>query len=326
MYRRIMVPLDGSSFGDYALPAAVALARRTGAMLDLVHVHRPLGAQANYSADPGFEHVTELYRDLDAVVSGAEHDRMRKVADELRRTHAVDVMTIVLYGDDIAATLFEHAAESSIDFVIMSSHGQGGTRPFGVGSVASRLVRDMEVPVLVMRPDSDAPNTPDVPAFRHVLVPLDGSPRSEDVIPAARELAYPFASDVTLLQVVQHGLWPINVIEVQQLDVHRKERAHRYLSAVADRIRGLWADPGLAVAAHESVPDAILQAADGVGADLVAMATHGRAGLSRLVMGSVAAEVLRSTRLPLLLFGPAAADRRRAEHEAAERAIEAFSI
>lgn len=325
MYRRIMVPLDGSCFGDYALPAAAALARRTGGMLDLVHVHRPLGALGNYDADPGFEHLTELYRDLDAVVSGAEHERMRRVADELRRAHAVDVMTIVLQGDDVAATLREHALESSIDFVVMSSHGQGGVRPFGVGSVASRLVHDMAVPVLVMRPDSDSPAMPAAPAFRQVLVPLDGSRRSEEVLPAARELAYPFGSDVTLLQVIEHGLWPMNVIELQQRDVDRKEAARAYLEGVGERMRDMWAEPSLAVAAHGSVAQGILDAAEGTGADLIALATHGRAGLSRLVMGSVAAELLRATHLPLLLFGPAAATRLHANQEVAERAIQALT-
>jgi nucleotide-binding universal stress UspA family protein len=214
-----------------------------------------------------------------------------------------------------------HARETGVDFVVMTTHGRSGGRAFGVGSVASDLVHNLDVPILVMRPGVDSPAQPLEPGFRHVLVPLDGSERSEEVLPAARELAYPFGSSVTLLRVIEHGLWPMNVLELQVQDALLKHDAHRYLDGVAERIAPLWVQPSVAVTTHESIARGILDAAENVGADLIAMATHARTGVSRMVLGSVADEVLRSTRLPLLLFGPAAVARHHAEVVAAERAV-----
>ena len=328
MYRRIMVPLDGSSFGDYALPAAAELARRTGAVLDLVHVHR------YRESDPDgegltpyqFEHVVEADQEQDGVEWAHELTRLNELADGLRRAQAIQVFAQVLHGGHVARALLTHARETGVDFVVMTTHGHGGLRPFGVGSVASHLVHHLDVPILVMRPSSEAPDMPIAPSFQHVLVPLDGTDRSEEVLPAARELAYPFGSSVTLLRVIEHGVWPINVLEVQVQDVKRKDDARAYLDDVARRISPMWVTPTIAITTNESAAAGILDASEDTGADLIAMATHGRTGVSRMVLGSVADEVLRSTRLPLLLFGPAAVTRSHAIAEATERAIEAFSI
>lgn len=313
MYGRIMVPLDGSAFGEYALPAATELARRSGASLELVHVHRhrEYGADLEGITPYRYEHVTELEDRLDGDAWSDELARMNTLAEGLR-AQGMDVVVRLLHDGSVARTLAQHARENGIDFVVMTTHGRSGARSFGAGSVALSLVHDLEVPVLVLRPDGDAPARPGAPSFRHVLIPLDGTPRSEDVLPAARELAYPFGSGATLLRVIEHGLWPMNVIEVQVEDVHRKAAAHVYLDRVAQTVAPGWTRPDVAVTTHRSVAQGILEAAEQVGADLIAIATHGRTGMARMMMGSVAAEVLHDTRLPLLLFGPAASSRRHA--------------
>ena len=328
MFRRIMVPLDGSPFGDYVLPTAATLARHTGATLDLVHVHQFHETRGNEEGltPYRYEHVAELERAIDGLEWQAEAERLDGIATALRRRESVPVSIQVLHGGNVARALLDHAREAAIDFVVMATHGPRSDSPFTVGSVASRLVHELEMPLLLLRPDSDLPVAPPSPSFQHVLVPLDGSPRSEEVLPAARALAYPFASSVTLLRVIEHGIWPVNALEVQLGDGHRKDAARAYLGDVAERITATWVPPTVAVTTHESVARGILESADTVGADLIAMATHGRTGVSRLVLGSVASEVLRATRIPLLLFGPAAVARAHADIEATGRAIDAFSI
>lgn len=300
MYRHIMVPVDGSAFSACALPAAAALARRTGALLELVLVRD--GARGG---DPWLE----------------------ASAERLRATAGVDAFAAQLLPEgSVARTLVEHARRAGVDFVVMTTHGLGGGRPGTLGTVAQHLVHELAMPILLLRPDGVTPATPEAPLFRHVLVPLDGTARSEDVLDAARELAYPFASSVTLLSVIEHGLWPMNVAEVQLDDVGRKARARAYLERVALKLARAWVRPDIAVSAHESVAAGILESADRVGADLIAMATHGRTGVPRMVLGSVAAEVLDSGRLPLLLFGPAASRQREDEDAAVHRALEALSV
>lgn len=300
MYRHIMVPVDGSAFSDYALPAATALARRTGALLELVHVRAHPSVDASWVED---------------------------TADRLRVVDGIDAFAAHLLDEgSVARTLLEHAKRVHVDFVVMTTHGFGGMHPGAIGTVAQRLVHELEVPILLLRPDRPNPAPPDAPFFHHVLVPLDETARSEEVLEAARQLAYPFGSHVTLLRVVEHGVWPMNVIELQVADAKRKASARAYLERVAEDVALKWVTPDLAVTADESVASAILDSADRVGADVIAMATHGRTGVPRMVLGSTAAEVLNAGRLPLLLFGPAASRHLKDEEAAMRRSLEALSV
>jgi nucleotide-binding universal stress UspA family protein len=147
--------------------------------------------------------------------------------------------------------------------------------------------------------------------YQHILVALDGSALAEQVLPHVEALARKFQSRVTLLQVTASaaeiiastavgepvGAVPIDpepIVEAEQ------ERAESYLEDLARELRshGLTVD-------HEEVEgpvtDAILRRAAADGADLIAMATHGRGGLSRLFFGSTTEDVLRHAACPLLL-------------------------
>lgn len=311
MFRRIMVPLDGSAFGEYALPAAATLARRHGGTLELVHVHR----HREYLADQEgitpyrYEDVVSLERRLDEDACEVELTRMNELAAEIRATHGLEVTVRLVHDGSAAGSLQRYATANGIDLIVMATHARSGSHSTGAGSVAARLVHEADVPLLLLRPNGELQVQTALPAFRHVLVPLDGSARSEDVLFAVRRLAEPFGSSVTLLQVIEHGVWPMNLLEVQVEDVARKAVAHRYLDGVAGRLAAEWMRPDVAVVTHRSLAQGILQAADELGADTIAMATHGRTGMPRVVMGSVAAEVLYRSRLPVLLFGPAAASR-----------------
>ena len=305
MFNRILVPLDGSSFGDYALPTAIELARRTGATLELVHVHRPEPAPRR----SGFDARALLGRDVQRYGDGwgAAVERMHDLEDRLRATEPFRVYARVQQGDAVAPELVRRARTSLADLVVMTSHGRAGERRAGIGAVASHLVRHAEVPVLVLRPAPDTADAPTASIFRHVLVPLDGTPRSEDVLPVSRRLVQPFGSAATLLRVVSSPASSRGHAEAVLEQAKQRAEAHDYLDRVAERVAPTGLRPSVAIAAHESIERGILDVARDVGADLIAMATHGRTGVPRIVMGSVAEEVLRSTALPLLLFGPAAA-------------------
>src|SRR4051794_21050855 len=112
MYRCIMVPLDGSAFGEHVLPLALALARRAGATLHLVHVHPP--APAVYLEGAGF-----LDGSLDEEVKRQQQDYLNAVAERLTRDAPVPVTTALLEGG-VAHTLAEHAAGAGVGLVVMA--------------------------------------------------------------------------------------------------------------------------------------------------------------------------------------------------------------
>lgn len=136
--------------------------------------------------------------------------------------------------------------------------------------------------------------------MKRLLVPLDGSPLAETIIPVAEEWAKEEEAEVILLRAVlaRHVPGGDNI----EAQVRAVEEGEAYLQAVADRLerrglervrRAVWYDEPAAAIGHAVARDDV---------DLIAMATHGRSGLSRLLLGSVAAGVLRSASVPVLLF------------------------
>jgi nucleotide-binding universal stress UspA family protein len=134
--------------------------------------------------------------------------------------------------------------------------------------------------------------------FERILVPLDASPVDDAVLAVVSDLAAELGSEVVLLRVAHY--------HTRDTKAHEVEDAEEHLAAAEARLR----DKGFAVrvvVGHGEPAPAILAQAEEVGADLIAMATHGHGTLARMLMGSVANAVRHSTRVPLLLVkgGPA---------------------
>jgi nucleotide-binding universal stress UspA family protein len=170
------------------------------------------------------------------------------------------------------------------------------------------VVRRSAVPVLLLRPhDERAPQPLDC---RHILVPLDGSPLAEGILPPAELLHRVFGARFTLLRVVgplqvEAGVSGPAVLTQAPAAVERAVAAARdYLETVAAHWRTAGAAVDIAVQVHSIPAVAILDYAATHGIDLVAMATHGRGGWSRVALGSVADKVMRGTLMPVLLYRP----------------------
>jgi nucleotide-binding universal stress UspA family protein len=138
-----------------------------------------------------------------------------------------------------------------------------------------------------------------------ILVPLDGSHRAETILPHVEEIALFRKATVILVQVLPPLMFPVSVTDVaigQRMEDlrQRAEDARLYLAG----IQGMFREKGIAarkVTETGPVVDAILAAAAREGVDLIAMASHGRSGLSRVFYGSVAAGILQRVDRPLLL-------------------------
>lgn len=306
MYRRILVPLDGSRFGDYALPFARALAERTGATLMLVHVHeyRETEPAAEGLTPFRFEHVLDADQLHDAEMGRQELERLERIAATLAED-GVRAEPVLLGEDAVGPALNRYAERSRADLVVLATHGRGGLSRAWIGSVADFLVRHLSIPLLVVRPPSDPPPEDVRPRFQNLLVTMDGSLFSERVLGPARQLAAPFQSRVTLLRVIQpHVARELSAASTNRALEDERATANDWLQNAADEIQAELESVSTAVVVHRSPVAGIAQSAQAWDADVIAMATHGRGGVARFILGSVADKVLRSTSLPLLLYRP----------------------
>lgn len=299
MVHRIIVPLDGSTASEQSLPAALGIAQRDGATIELVHVYESLPSYQTQGApiiDPALDE--ELRKDREAYLA--------RVAGRLPPTNGGTVRHTVLDGPT-AATLAEHIASRQADLVVMTTHGRSGLSRVWLGSVAMDLVRRVEPPVLLVRPAKGGPPSEVAKPFQRVLLPLDGSSTGEDAIGRAVAVAGDAAAFV-LLHVMQPVIYfasePHSLVYPGETAM--RAAIERYLESVVTPLRDSGLHVDTAVIRHAQPAQAIVEFAESTGADMIAMETRGRTGVDRLIMGSVADKVLRAVSIPMLLHRPRA--------------------
>jgi nucleotide-binding universal stress UspA family protein len=218
-------------------------------------------------------------------------------------------VSVVLLDGRVATAIVGHAERSGAGLIVMTTHARGGLERAWLGSVADEMVRVSPVPLLVVRPEPGHVAS----SFRRILVPLDGSATAEAILGHAVRLArLEPEAELVLLQVVQpvaSATWvpgaplPSSVDAADAAGPH-VEHARTYLDEVVRRLEA----PGLRIRARVEVAvtaaPAILEVARAEQADAVALATHGRSGLARLMLGSVADKLIRGSRTPILVFKP----------------------
>jgi nucleotide-binding universal stress UspA family protein len=304
MYRTILVPLDGSPFGEQALPLALGIARRAGAALELIHVFVTPAAVE-----------TELRLPVENTFDAKARAEARAYLDGMVQRPAASGVPVrgtytEAYGS-IPEAIGQQAADRNVDLVVLTTHGRGPLSRFWLGSVADELVRQLTVPLLLVRPREGKPDLAGEPVLRHLLVPLDGSPLAEQVLEPAIELGRLMSADYTLLRVVR----PVYYLSPElggfggvgpdpQLLKDLQTQAESYLAGVAERLRARSLRVQTQVCVEGHVPGTILQEAEKRGSDLVALATHGQGGLGRLLRGSVADKVIRGGMLPVFVYRP----------------------
>jgi nucleotide-binding universal stress UspA family protein len=170
------------------------------------------------------------------------------------------------------------------------------------------MVRMSAVPLLLVRPEAGQPPAP----LRRILVPLDGSPVAEAILDHAVALArLEPEGELVLLRVVHSvvpAAWlpdPANAASLAARELAlQTQRTRGYLEGVVRRLEASGSCARMRVEVAVNVASAILQLAHDEQADVMALATHGRSGLERMVLGSVADKLVRGSRTPILLFRP----------------------
>jgi nucleotide-binding universal stress UspA family protein len=295
MLKLVIVPLDGSEFGEQALPLANVLAERQRAAIELVHVYEtllPFQVQGAPPIDPVFD--LDLRRDRQAYLD--------RLAEWLRGTTAAAVTAVLLEGETAAAAIREHVARRHADLVVMATHGRGGLSRFWIGTTSLDVMRHSPAPVLLFRPEAKGSKARAVEPFARVLIPLDGAPADEEAIDHAIAVAGDRTVEFHLLQVIvplAYFAEPVNTALLE--DIELDEVARAYLEDVASRFRSRGLAVSIQVLHHSSPAAAILDVAGEHGVDLIAMETHGRSGVAKLLFGSVTDKVVRASEVPVLV-------------------------
>lgn len=300
MYRQILVPLDGSAFAEASLPLALEISRRTGADLHLATVLEPVTSFAYEGWEGAAVEWSQQY--LDDVLDRIEGQGGGKIDHTVLNGHTVEMLQ-------------KEAELHEADLVVMASHGRGALSRLWLGSVADGFVRQTHLPVILVRPEEGAEPVEDFThSFQTLLIPLDGSELSESALAHAREFGELFDSAYHLTRIVSY---PIDIASPylphtaqlnQQVLEDAKKGAADYLETHAEQLRRRGLRVTTSVVVDAQAGQGIIAETEAVGADMVAMATHGRKGLSRVMLGSAADKVLRGIHTPLLLHRPLGAN------------------
>ncbi|MGA2266707.1 MAG: universal stress protein [Phycisphaerae bacterium] len=292
MLRHILIPLDGAKASESVLPTAVALARRAGASVTLLHV---LETKAPGSVH-GERHLvdqTEAEQYLQNLVATFPPD-----VPACWHVHAP--------VRHLADSLASHAEDFTADLILMCSHGHVRLRDRFVGNLGQRLASEQPAPVLLLK-------TPGAPQaafpFRRLLAALDGQVEHEACLAPAAELARLCQAPLTLLGVVatmaslQNGqlasstYLPGATAEILELQVRQLDE---YLRRLAETLTAQDIQAETMVARGDPARQ-IISAAQARQADVIVLATHGHAGTAAFWAGSVAAKIIHHTDASVLL-------------------------
>ncbi len=263
---RIMVPLDGSALAEHALTVAELLARTTAGQLDLMSVSAGGGGGVADAAEP----------------TSAPETYLTRMAETLGQ-RGITVGTSFRSGS-VAEEIGRHGIESQADVIVMATHGRSRVDKILGRNIAMAVVRQTELPVLLIRPTDAWPSRHT--AFKRLLVSVDGSADSEDVLPWARVLARSFQSTLVLLTVPEaEGEVP---------------RLRQYLESVAMALRGIGIPVEIRVTGS-GASRTIVDVAQTEECDLIMMATRGRGGPEEIgiEVGSVTERVALSAHCPV---------------------------
>jgi nucleotide-binding universal stress UspA family protein len=298
-YSKILVPLDGSEFGERALAPALALARKSQGELHLVSAVSSLPLLRPADADKG--DTKGWFAEEGARVAAY----LEQVRGRIQEEHPDQVVRVHSRVGGPAPSILRRIEEVHADLVVMTTHGRSALGRAWLGSVADGVVRQAHCPVLLLRPEEEeAPLD-----LARIMVSLDGSDASERALGQARLLAGTWGSKVDLVSVIPTP----HSVAVPYLDASAEAEEVRqtleadfreYLGRTATSLRETGVTVETQVVRAQDVPAGLLGALKRSEAGLLVMSTQGRGGVARLILGSVANRMIRSAPVPVLVVPP----------------------
>lgn len=281
---RIVWPTDLSKGAGQAFPHAAALADWHDAELHVVHV-APEGSDAPAGVPLDESTLRDYLSDEASSASSLALEDLSLLQEQRRGTAAAGILA--------------YAEEKSVDLVVMGTHGQRGLRRLLIGSVTEEVVRKAPCPVFTVR--AGQPSTLNV---RNILAPVDFSDASILAVRHARELALTYGAQITLLHAIEEAVYPSAYgVEAAPLpDSKITRRVEKSLANLAQEEIGYEHVVIETQVGH--APSVTLDYADEHDVDLISIATHGRTGLERMLLGSVTERVVRRAGCPVFVVKP----------------------
>lgn len=319
---KILVTLDGSTFSEAIVPAAAQLAEATGSEVHLLSVVEDPGIRRSWveaialgEAGTGEFMLppTAMPRYPDArrgadmnteTLEEAIHSARQYLAEVALRFPA-GAKSSAVPGNDPVAAIADYAAENGIDLIAMSTHGRSGIGRWVYGSNADKLLQSTAYPILLVRPrNGDAPAQGGTP-IDTLVVPLDGSLLAEEALAYAEGIASQLSLKLSLIRVVTTPAIAYPGTETYAYDPRLFTDLENDAAAYLRDKQAQLESRGLEVSStvRGGYPAAhIIDFAEDSEGSVIVMSTHGRGGLGRWIMGSVADRVLRAAYRPILLI------------------------
>jgi len=279
MFKRILAALDGSQLAENALPYVSDLA---GRFRSQVHVVTVTG-EAERGLSVG--HVLDAY--------------LTHIAGRLKDDKII-ARTALLFGKP-SEEILKYAEKSNIDLIVITSLGKGGAGRWNLGSVAEKVSEASSAPVLLV-PVNSGDRAASGLFFTRILVPVDVSELGGAALPCVFAIGPKAGSSVTLLHVEPRPYAPTQLARkyYQETAEYLRKGVHKYLEKTVKDMQedGIEADYDIV---NGDPAEQILDYARNKKYDLIAISTHGRTGIVRWALGSVANKVLHATIVPLLL-------------------------
>ncbi len=280
MIERILVPLDGSELAETVLPYTEYVAARSGAEMRLLTV---VGTDAERTEASAY---------------------LAPLCDHLR-SRAVEASVATAPGD-AAETILAEADNWNVDLIAMSTHGRSGVLRWVFGSVADKVLHATTRPLLLVRARPPGERPVEVKIDR-ILVPLDGSELSLSILPYVEDMARALGASLVLINtLIPLDIYPaaeMSPVQVGSVLDDLMAQARSFLAEVAKEVEARGVKARSVVTVGFPV-DEVIRVAQEVGAGLLAVATHGRSGVNRWIMGSVADGIVRRSTLPCLMVRP----------------------
>jgi nucleotide-binding universal stress UspA family protein len=274
--KKIIVPIDFSQHSEYALKTAAKLAIKYNA--DLLALHMLEMSDIMLTATEG-----EQYQKAVFFLKLAE----QKFEAFLDKPYLKDVNVIpVVKHFKVFSEVNEVAKKESADLIIMGSHGVSGFKEFFVGSNTERVVRNAEIPVLVVKHETSSSS------FDQVLFATDFDEENVEPYLKASRLFEKLGSELTLLYVNLPNENFKSSVEIENKIAKFLNTAHGNL----DRLNRV------AYHADYTVEQGVLNYANKMGADLIAIPTHGRKGVTHFFAGSIGEDIANHSQLPVITF------------------------
>ena len=295
----MLVCLDCSPFSEVCLPYAVCISKTFGSPLTLLHVMEARQERVGPRAGP---HATDA---LGWEISRHEaSEYLERVGRQAAESTGQQVDVRLEQGHP-AERIVALSRELGADLIVLGSHGEGGQVPWNLGSTVQQVLAVARNSVLVARASLPAPA---VVCPKRILVPLDGSPRTESVLPTAARLAKAHDAELLLVHVIVEpqptGVLnaPEDLALARELASRLASSAQRYLDLIRDQLAREGTSVRALVVRHGDAHQLLLELAQKEQVDLVILSAHGVTCNAARPFGNVTTHLLANSVVPLLVL------------------------